>query len=268
MLNFENKNVLISGGSSGIGLALAEKFVTQGANVTILSREKHKRIRAIIKLRDKRVSDQQQIKWIAADVSNFQQLEKALKNKKANFDIIINSAGETYPGKFSDLPVEIFKQLIEVNFLGTVYLTKLVLPYMLSQKSGYIVNISSIAGWVGIYGYSAYAPTKYAIRGFSKILRDELIPLGINVSIVVPPDTDTPQLAFERSMMPEITKKINQIAGEMSADKVADFIIAGMKRRKFLILPNNWIKVAILFTPLFDNFLHHYSIYLASRKKV
>ncbi len=256
-MNFSEKHILISGGSSGIGLALAQKFTSLNAHVTILARERKKLKRALDILESKRVSSQQILGWKSADVSQYYRLKKAIDNHKDQIDILINSAGEAYPGKFADLPAEIFKQLIEVNYLGTVYLTKLVTPQMIDRRSGHIVIISSMAALMGIYGYTAYASTKYALRGFSKCLRSELKPYKIDVSIVYPPDTDTPQLSFERSIMPEITRRINQGGGVMTPEKVADVIINGMWRKKFTILPGFEAKVLHKFAPIFDRYFYH-----------
>ena len=264
-MDFSGKNILISGGSSGIGLAVAKKFVLLNANVTILARDKKKLRSAFKTLRSKKISDQQKIHWVSADVSQFNHLESTLNHRKDQIDILINSAGEAYPGKFVDLPAEIFKELIEINYLGTVYLTKIVAPQMIARKNGHIVIISSMAALIGIYGYTAYASTKYALRGFSKCLRSELKPHGVDVSIVYPPDTDTPQLSFERSIMPEITRKINQGGGVMSAEKVAEIIVNGIVKKRFTILPGFESKILHKFAPLFDRYFYHYAKSLAKK---
>lgn len=265
-MNWNNLNILISGGSSGIGLEIARKLANRGSNITILARNEKNLQNAVSLIKDKTISQAQNIKWISADVSNYSVLEQAFINHGENFDCLINSAGLAYPGKFSDLSVEIHKKLMDVNYLGTVNLSKLVLPYMISKKSGYIVNISSLAGLVGIYGYTSYASTKYAIRGFSSCLRSELKPLGINVSVVYPPDTDTPQLSFERSIMPDITRKINSGGGVMKADKVALAIIKGIENKKFTIVPGLEGKILYTLAPLIDLFLFHYAVYLARKE--
>jgi 3-dehydrosphinganine reductase len=136
---------------------------------------------------------------------------------------------------------------------------------MIAQKSGYIVNISSLAALIGIYGYTAYAPSKFAVRGFSHCLRAELIPFGIDVSIVYPPDTDTPQLAFERSRIPEITKKINEGGGMLSPDKVAEVIIQGIEKKKFVIIPGFEGKVIYRFAALIDTYMYKFAVRIASR---
>lgn len=258
-LDPDNKNVLISGGSSGIGLALAEQFTALGSNVILLARDENKLSSAEKHVHQFTKNPTQKITTISADVRNYEALSKRIDFIKDSVHILINSAGITYPGRFMDLSPEIYEQIIQTNYLGTVYLTKIVLPGMVARRSGHIVNLSSLAALVGIFGYTAYAPSKYAIRGFSRCLRSELKPYGINVHLVLPPDTDTPQLAFEREIMPETTKKINQSASKMSADKVAQVVIRGMVKNKFTIIPGFEGKMLAAFAPIIGRFLYRYA---------
>ena len=149
---------------------------------------------------------------------------------------------------------------MNVNYFGTINLTKLIVPEMVEKRSGYIVNISSVAALIGIYGYTAYAPSKYAVRGFSRCLRAELKSKGVDVSVVIPPDTDTPQLAFEQTLLPDITRQINQNAGLMSPEKVAYDIIKGMKRKKFTIIPGFLNRILYLFTPILGRYFYHFAV--------
>ena len=237
LMDFNNKNVLISGGSSGIGFSIAKEFVKAGANVSLLARREALLKTAVEELDKIKIAESQRVSYFSADVGNFESLQKTLKDKATQFDFLINCAGIAYPGEFTSMKPEIFADVMQINYLGTVYLTKLVVPGMVERRSGYVVNISSLAALIGIYGYTAYAPSKYAVRGFSRCLRSELKAYGIDVSVVLPPDTDTPQLAFEHSIIPDITKKINENGGVMSPDKVAQVIMQGIRRRRFTIVP-------------------------------
>ena len=263
-MDFTEKNIIISGGSSGIGFALARQLVNKGANLTLLARRKDLLEEAVGLLEDEKSSPAQRVDYIAADVSDFQQLKRAIDKFKQTFNILINSAGVAYPGLFLDMDSEIFKNVMEINYLGTVNLTKLVAPGMISQKSGHIVNISSIGALLGIYGYTAYAPSKFAVRGFSHCLRAELEPLGIKVSVVYPPDTDTPQLAFERSRIPEITKKINEGGGLLTPEEVAKTIIKGIEKKRFVIIPGMQGKIIYQLAPIIDAVMYRYAVKLAA----
>jgi 3-dehydrosphinganine reductase len=129
--------------------------------------------------------------------------------------------------------------MMDVNYFGTVNVLKILVPEMQKRKSGTIVNISSIAGFIGVYGYTAYGASKYAVAGFTDALRSELKPYNIHVSVVFPPDTDTPQLEYEDQFKPFITREIAGSAKLMSADFVADEIIKKVSKGKYVILPGS-----------------------------
>ncbi len=265
-MDFSGKNVIISGGSSGIGLSIAKQLAAKGADLTLIARRKNLLEEAAAQVKSAAFSTSQQIMTISADVSDFDALQKALSKFKKPFDILINSAGVAYPGLFTEMDAKTFRNVMEINYFGTVNLTKLVVPGMIEQGSGYVVNISSLAALIGIYGYTAYAPSKYAVRGFSHCLRAELKPLGIDVSVVYPPDTDTPQLAFERSRIPEITKKINEGGGVLSPEKVSEVIIRGIEKKKFAILPGLEGKLLYHLAPIIDAYMYRFAVKLASKK--
>ena len=257
---FNKNNVLISGGSSGIGLSLAKQFFALGSSVTIIARRKDVLQSAKIEIENLRVKSGQVIDTISVDVAKYSDLKNALNKKRSDFDILINSAGIAYPGKFTDLDQKIFTEVMDVNYIGTVNLTKLIVPEMIKNKFGYVVNISSLAAVIGIYGYSAYAPSKYAVRGFSRCIRPELKSYGIDVSVVLPPDTDTPQLEFEHSLLPDITREINKNGGVLSPEKVASDIIKGMRKKKFTIIPGIEGKILYLFAPIFGRYFYRFAV--------
>lgn len=259
-MQYQGKHVLISGGSSGIGFSLAKLFTQEGAHVCLLARRQELLLTAKAELDAIKPLASQNISIIPADVGVFKSLQKSLEGKVESIDILINSAGIAYPGNFTDLDPDIFSEVMTVNFLGTVNLTKLILPGMIAKNSGYIVNIASQAALIGIYGYTAYAPSKYAVRGFSRCLRSEVKAHGIDVSVVLPPDTDTPQLTFEHSIIPSITRKINQSAGVMQPDKVAHIILQGIRRKAFTIIPGFEGKLLFLFAPLFGRYFYHLAV--------
>jgi|GEM_PF-165001 len=237
---YQNKKVLITGGSSGIGLALAKLFVQNRANVCILARNPDNLQKAVSHLEGFRPSPDVEISSISADVSNSLNLNNALSpliSRWKKVDILINSAGVAHPGEFWDLEEEIFHQMMQINYFGTVNAIRAVLPPMLAAKDGIIVNISSIVGYLNIYGYTAYGASKHAVTGLSDALRMELKPQGIQVSLVYPPDTDTPQLAYENQYKPQITKMLASSGGIIHPDQVAREILSGVANRKYLILP-------------------------------
>ena len=125
----------------------------------------------------------------AADVTDLAQVQSAqqhIQREAGVPDLLINCAGGAHPGYVQELPLEVFHEMMDLNYFGTVHMVKAWLPAMLERGSGHIVNVSSVAGFLGAFGYSAYGPSKYAVRGFSDVLRLEVKPLGLRVSVVFP----------------------------------------------------------------------------------
>jgi 3-dehydrosphinganine reductase len=243
---YSNKLTLITGGSSGIGLALANLIVAEGGDVAILARRENLLADAEKEISQHRISPDQEIFTIAADIANEEQVSEALSKFKAEKglpDIIINSAGVAHPGKFTTMKPEIYHWMMDVNYFGTVNVLRSFVPEMEQRRSGTIVNISSMAGILGVYGYSAYGASKFAVTGFTDVLRSELKPYNVQVSIVFPPDTDTPQLKYESQFKPFITKEVAGSASLMSAEEVAKEILKAVARGKYMIIPGSEGKI-------------------------
>lgn len=230
---YAGKLALVTGGSSGIGLALARQLAGHGARVWILGRRPEALAAA-----QRQIGDA--CRTLVADVADWAQVRQAvaeIEDAAGTPDLVINSAGVTRPGYVQDLEIQVFYEMVAINYLGTVHVVKAVLPGMLARGSGQIVNISSMAGFLGVFGYSAYGASKYAVRGFSDVLRAELKPHGIRVSVVFPPDTDTPQLAYEEPFKPAETRALSGTAKVLSAEAVAGEVLRAMERGRYIILP-------------------------------
>ncbi len=234
---FEGRLALITGGSSGIGLALARQLVGEGAQVWILARHKEglqSALNSIASVNGSRPG------MLAADVTDWKLVQAAVKrltDEAGVPDILVNCAGASHPGYVQGTALDTFREMMDLNYFGTVHMVQAVLPSMLSRGSGYIVNFSSMAGFLAPFGYAAYVPSKYAVRGYSDSLRLELKPLGIDVSVVFPPDTDTPGMANENKTKPYETREAFS-SSLAPADAVAKGVVRGMKRRQYVILPS------------------------------
>jgi len=253
---FYGQTALISGGSSGIGFAVGRQLANAGANVWLLARRKENLEKALAALPR---SAQQSHGILVGDVADWEQVNQLMQQMKQKVglpDLIINSAGITQPGYVQDLSIDIFQKMISVNYLGTVYVIKALLPDLIARASGTIVNISSVAGFIGVFGYSAYGASKYAVRGFSDVLRAELKPRGIHVSVVFPPDTDTPQLAYETPFKPPETRALSSTGGVLTADQVAQAILKGIIRRQYIILPGTETKLLYHLNNLLGNAIY------------
>lgn len=232
-------HALITGGSSGIGLALARRLIADGMNLTLVARGGERLEAARQTLLRECSESTARVLTVSADVSVRAEAESAVATAIAALGaprLVVTSAGIARPGYFGDVPVEVFERTIAVNYLGTVYVIKAAVPAMKSA-GGRIVMISSGAGLIGVFGYTPYSPTKFALRGLAEALHAELRHEGIAVSIAFPPDTDTPQLIDESRTKPTETHLMTARAGLWSAEAVADRILKGVARGAFAITP-------------------------------
>jgi 3-dehydrosphinganine reductase len=241
MKTFQGKTALITGGSSGIGLAMAKKFAALGANICLLARDEAKLSAACDQVSSSKANPAQKVHFLIADVSNKDQVDSVLSayiQNEGTPDILVNSAGITFPGVFTEMDHNIHRDNMEVNYFGSLYPTIAVVPGMVQRKSGCIIFISSLVGIHGLYGYAAYSPSKFALRGLADVLRYELKPDGIDIHVAFPSDTQTPQLDFENRHKPPILKALSESNTKVeTADFVADRIIKDVVKGRYMIFP-------------------------------
>ncbi|MBN2046381.1 MAG: SDR family oxidoreductase [Anaerolineaceae bacterium] len=238
MKTYRGKLALITGGSSGIGLALAKQLAAEGADVAIIARRADQLEKAQAEILA--AGNGGKVYTLQGDVSKWDAIQAVYQAFEAEAgvpDLLINSAGVARPGEFQTMEIDLFHWMIDINLMGPIHLCKLAAPGMVKRGSGQMVNISSVAGFIGTYGYSAYGASKFGLRGFSDVIRAELKPRGVKVSVVFPPDTDTPQLAGEAPYKPEVTQILSETAGVKSADEVARTILNKVRKGRYLIIP-------------------------------
>jgi 3-dehydrosphinganine reductase len=237
---FDGSVVLITGASSGIGLATARAFAAQGAHLALIARNPERLEQAASAVRAAALASSQRVLAFPVDVADEQAAQDAVERTRADLgriDVLVNCAGIYVPQAFLEMPPELFRAHIEVDLMGVAHVTRAVAPGMVERGSGAIVNVSSMAGFVGVYGYSAYSAAKYGVMGFSEVLRSELAPHGVRVSVVCPPDVDTPGFAAERAIRPPETAKIAGSAKTVSADAIARVILKAARSTKHLWIP-------------------------------
>ncbi|MBO3117400.1 SDR family oxidoreductase [Winogradskyella sp. DF17] len=176
-----SKVVLITGGSSGIGKSVGEYLIAKGYKVYGTSRNPDKYPNSIFPILELDVTDEQSIS----------QCVNALMQKETNLDILINNAGAGITGPFEEIPSEEMKQNFETNFFGPLEVIKRVLPLMRRQKSGLIINITSIAGYMGLPYRSVYSASKGALEIITEAIRMEIKPFNIEMVNVAPGDFAT-----------------------------------------------------------------------------
>lgn len=226
-----SQTVFITGGSSGIGLATALLYHSRGYRVAIAGRNAEKL----------NAASQGRFETYQLDVSvpeNVQEVVAAYCRNHGNQapDILINSAGVMIPGRFIEMPEKDFWANIDVDFNGTVHVCRAFAPLMVQRGSGHIVNVASVAGFLGIYGYTGYSAAKYAVMGMSEALRFELEPLGVSVHVVCPPDTRTPGLTLEQSMRPKETDAAAGNIKPIEPEQVARALVKGVDKNKNTIV--------------------------------
>ena len=221
-------HVIITGGSSGIGLALARIYAHRGANISLLART----ATALETARNEltALAGNHSVRIESVDVADEILTAAAIGRCEDHFgpcDILITSAGIVEPGLFEALAPEAFRRQIDTNLLGSVHATRAVYSGMKQRRSGSIMLVSSGAGLIGIYGYAAYSASKFALHGFAEALRSEARPHGVRISVCFPPDTETPQFTRELETRPlEAAVVMGSVAPWASGDVVERIVKA------------------------------------------
>ncbi|XP_034980865.1 3-ketodihydrosphingosine reductase [Zootoca vivipara] len=236
-LPLSGAHVVVTGGSSGIGKSVAIECFKQGAFITLIARNECRLLEAKKEIEKFSVNDKQVVHSIPLDVSkDAANVERALKQaqeKLGPVDMLVNCAGTSINGKFEDIDISKFEQLMAINYLGSVYPTRAVVTTMKERRRGRIVFVSSQAGQVGLFGYSAYSSTKFALRGLAEALQMEVKPYNIYITVAYPPDTDTPGYAEESQTKILETKLISETSPVCKSDHVARILVKDAIQGKF-----------------------------------
>lgn len=245
MKHFDGKKVLITGGSSGIGKEAARHLAAAGADVCIVARRQNVLDEALAEIEASRVRPSQKFVALSVDVTDATAVNAAaaeVLTSLGGLDVLINNSGFALPLPFEELAVEDFARTMNVNYMGHVHVTKAFLPHFKQQGHGDICMVTSMLGFMGIYGYSAYCGSKFAIVGMAECLRQELFPHNVRVTVFYPPTTDTPGLETENEVKPAATWAIEGKAKAFEPEDVSRVLLNGVAKGRFtnMIGFENW----------------------------
>ena len=239
MRSWTDKRVIVTGGSSGVGLSTAEILASRGAHVALIARDRDRLEAAREAVAHARASTDQIVAAYPADVADWTQLSEAIWKAEEHLgptDLLAACAGFCTPGRFTELDIEEFGAHLDVNLLGVIHAARAVAPGMMTRGSGHIAMVSSMGGLVGVYGYSAYSAAKFGVSGFAEVLRSEMKPHGVGVTLLCPPNMETPGYARELELEPPETAAINGMASALPPEIVARQFVRGIERDRFLVL--------------------------------
>lgn len=226
MKYFRDKVIIVTGASSGIGKVAATCLSELGAKVVLAARNEHKltELQNIIESSGNEAICVKTDISVESDVTNL--VDKTFE-KWGRIDILISNAGKYVQGSFLNINTADFQNSFDVNFYGSVYTVKKVLPIMISQKSGHIVFVNSLDSKKGIVGDGPYVTAKCALHGFGEVLRQEVKELGIRVSTVYPGRVDTPMIE---------DLKVPLVSAKITSDKVVKSMLKGIRKNKAIIV--------------------------------
>lgn len=235
-MNLQNKVVIVTGATSGIGEACAKSFGKQGAKIAITGRDQVKLDNTLVMLQKEGI-DCMGIFAEAGNEDHNRQMAEQVKNHFGRIDILINNAGISMRALFQDLDLEVFRKVMATNFWGAVYATKYCLNEIINNK-GSIIAVSSVNGFRGTPARTAYSASKYAMNGFFESLRTEVMKKGVHILVASPGFTSSNirknALLADGSTQTESPREENKM---MSSDEVAAAILsATLKRKRDLVL--------------------------------
>ncbi|CAH1970027.1 unnamed protein product [Acanthoscelides obtectus] len=234
--SIKGKHIVIFGGSSGIGKALAILAAKEGAHVTILARNIDKLTEAKNEIKNYCIDEEQLIAKVSVDVTNYEAVENNLGEVEAIVGpiyMLVNCAGMAICGEIENFTQQQIKTLVDVNLIGSIYSVKAIVPKFKKRREGIIILTASQVALMGMYGYSVYSSCKFALRGFAESVYQEVKPYNISVTLALPPDTDTPGFEIENQTKPKETKLLSETGGLLQPEEVAKKMLDDALSGKF-----------------------------------
>lgn len=234
MKTLKDKVVVITGAASGIGRALAVRLATEGANLALADNDLDGLTRTVEQCRAAGI-----VKILRVDVSRREEMEAMAQDIAESFgcvDVVVNNAGVASLGRIQDLTYETLRWTLDINLWGVIYGTKAFLPYLLARTQANLVNVASVYGLIAVPAQAAYCTSKFAVRGFTEAVRQDLRGTGVAVTLVFPAGVRTPilkKLRIDSSSPPEQQERARQRfekALTSQPEEVAGAILQGIRR--------------------------------------
>ena len=265
MTDSSGKTVLITGAGGGFGRHMVQQFRAAGARL-LLTDLTDEALDPVVK-----DASDSLVAAFAADLATEGGCAAVAERCSEHGlvpDILVNNAGIAFAGRADHVPRDKWETLIQLNLLGPMRLCDVLLPGMIERGSGHIVNISSVAGWIGARGMSSYCASKFGLRGFGESLSSDLQGTGVHVTNVYPsfsqtPILDSPQYGYEqkRTVPPHLVSNPAHVVERM---------IAGVRRKKLHVFPDKYaratyymLRFAPWLMPILDRRLHKQAIAVA-----
>ena len=214
----KQKTAIITGASEGIGAAFAKLLIKNGWKVIGISRSSSK----LKVISESLPTNKQSFKYFSCDVQDFKKLKSIAKEIETP-DLLFLNAGIYSPVNASEINLNVYKNHLNINYLGVLNSYEAFLPSLLKKQNAHIIIMSSVSGWIGLPKAAAYGPTKAALRSFAQSIRYDLNPKGVKVQLCSPGFVDTQATSINDFYMP----------GLMSVEEAADLIFKYMRSNKF-----------------------------------
>lgn len=251
--------VYVTGGMSGLGRALAAEYIRRGADIAIFDLTVNDDV--LESLSRCRQHAGQTVVAYPASVTNLGTLNEAITQAVAAIgapQLALNCAGIQRAQPFDELSAEHFEQVIQVNLIGSRNFAAAVLPLM--GKGSRLALISSMAGFVANYSYAAYSASKFGVIGLGRVLRLECKPRGIEVSLICPPEVDTPMVVDEMKSIHPVSRRLKEFGGSLSLPKAITLIVAGLDAGRGVIIPGSKAKLAYFSSRYLPDFIMNFIV--------
>lgn len=235
-----SKTAILCGGSKGIGKETAKRFASLGGSVCVLARHREALSSAAEEIRAFVRGGEQFVEVLECDATDIESLRPLLTDfvdRHGVPDFLVNLVGYSYPQYVEKLSLADYRDSMEANYFGQLIPTLVLLPHFMAAREGHIAFVSSVLGFMGMMGFASYAPAKFATIGLAEVLRNELKPHGIGLSVLFPPDTDTPGFEIENRTKPQEAAMMSESVKIMSSEDVAKVFVEGLIRNQYFIIP-------------------------------